>query len=342
MGDRITLKDVAKKVGVRPETVSKVLNGKAHVSEETEQRIWQAVRELAYKPNIIARSLRAQQSHMLGLSWRPAPPDQFNPILDRFLQTVVETARKSGYYILPFPVTSDTNQIKIYQELVDTNRVDGFILSSTNLDDQRIVYFQEIDFPFVTFGRANPDWYFSCIDVDGTAGIRYATDHLVDLGHEKIAILAWPENSLSGRYRLEGYRQSMHNHDLAINDRWVIRSTHAVQSAQQATAQLLDLPASLRPTAIVALSDLMAVGAIKEATRRGLSVGHDIAVTGFDDVPMAQFLNPPLTTLRQPIQQAGQLSIERLLQLIRKEPVNEDLILLEPELIIRASSTGIE
>ncbi|MBK9121503.1 MAG: LacI family DNA-binding transcriptional regulator [Chloroflexi bacterium] len=342
MGDRITLKDIAREVGVRPETVSKVLNGKGHVSGETEQRIWRVAREMAYRPNIIARSLRSQQSHTLGLSWRPAPPDQLNPILDRFLQVVVETARQAGYYILPYPITSDTRHIKVYQELVDTNRVDGFILSSTNFDDQRIQYFQKINFPFVAFGRANPDWKFSAVDVDGTAGIRLATEHLTELGHTKIAILAWPETSISGTNRLEGYLQAMQHRDLAVNDRWIIRSSHSVQAAREATAQLLELPAALRPTAIVALSDLMAIGAMKEVTQRGLSVGHDIAVTGFDDVPMAQFLSPSLTTVRQPIQQVGQLSVERLLRLIHKEFVAEDLVLLEPELVVRGSSTGIE
>ncbi len=338
MPRQITLKHVAAKAGVRPETVSKVINGKAQVSPETEARIRQAIRELEYRPNLTARSLRTRQSRMIGYSWRPVPADQFNPILDKFLQSMVEAAGHFGYHILPFPCPPDHVQVEAYQEMVDTNRVDGFILSSTNVDDQRIAYLQKIQFPFVAFGRANEDWDFPYIDVDGTAGLRAATEHLLSLGHRRIAAIAWPEDSHTGTLRLQGYREAMVAADLPIDPAWITRGQHSAAFGWSATAGLLDLPTSRCPTAIVALSDLMAIGVMNAIQDRGLEVGRDVAVIGFDDVPMAQYLRPPLTTIRQPVWEIGQRAIAMLLQLLNGKPPTERHILIAPELVRRASS----
>ncbi|MBI5829294.1 MAG: LacI family DNA-binding transcriptional regulator [Chloroflexi bacterium] len=338
MPRQATLKDVAAKAGVRPETVSKVVNRKAHVSPETEARIRQAIRELGYRPNVAARNLRARQSRMIGYSWRPVPAGQFNPILDQFLQSMVEVAGQAGYHLLPFPCPPDHAQVEAYQELVDTNRVDGFILSSTNVDDQRIAYLQKIQFPFIAFGRANTDWDFPHIDVDGTAGLRAATEHLLDRGHRRIAAIAWPEDSLTGTLRLQGYGEAMASASLSLDPAWIARGEHSAAFGHLAAPQLLDLPPERRPTALVALSDLMAIGAMHAIQDRGLEVGRDVAVTGFDDTPMAQYLRPPLTTLRQPVWESGRRAIAMLLQLLRGEPLPEQYVLLKPELIVRESS----
>ncbi len=340
MPKQITLKDVAARAGVRPETVSKVVNRKAQVSLETEARILRVIRELGYRPNITARNLRTRQSQMIGYSWRPVPSDQFNPVLDKLLQSMVEAVGDAGYHLLPFPCPPDHAQVEAYQELVDTNRVDGFILSSTNVDDQRIAYLQKIGFPFVAFGRANEDWDFPYIDVSGTVGLRIATEYLLRLGHRRIAAIAWPEGSSTGDLRLQGYREAMTAADISIDPGWIMRGQHTAAVGQSAATQLLDLPPDRRPTAIVALSDLMAIGAMNAIQDRGLEIGRDVAVIGFDDVPMAQYLRPPLTTLRQPIWEIGQRVIAMMLQLLRGEPLTERHILLTPELIVRESSGG--
>jgi DNA-binding LacI/PurR family transcriptional regulator len=340
MPRQVTLKDVAAKAAVSPETISKVINHKAQVSPETAARIWQAIRELGYRPNVTARNLRSRQSRMIGYSWRPAPAGQFNPILDHFIQSMVEAAGAAGYHLLPFPCPPDHAQVEAYQELVDTNRVDGFILSSTNVQDQRIAYLQKIRFPFVAFGRANEEWDFPYLDVDGAAGVRAATEHLLPLGHRRVAAIAWPDGSSTGALRLMGYREAMAAAGILIDPAWIVRGEHSAAFGQRATAELLDLPPARRPTAIVALSDLMAIGAMNEIHDRGLEVGHDIAVIGFDDVPMAQYLRPPLTTLRQPVWEIGQRAIAMLLQLLNGESLPERRILLPPELIVRASSGG--
>ncbi|OGO43573.1 MAG: alanine racemase, partial [Chloroflexi bacterium RBG_16_57_9] len=273
----VTLKDVAARAGVSYQTVSKVVNGQIRVSEDTRQRIWQAVRELGYRPNVTARNLRIRQSRMLGYSWRPVPPDQFNPILDKLLQSMIEATEKSGYHLLPFPCPPDHAQVEIYRELMDTGRVDGFILSSTNLNDQRIAFLLEMDFPFVAFGRANTEWDFPYVDVDGAGGVRAATGHLLNLGHRQIALLGWPEDSLTGQFRIQGYLEAMKTAGLPVDPAWIARGELSAQFGEAATRQWLDAPVSHRPTAIVALSDLMAVGAMNAIQERGLEVGRDVA-----------------------------------------------------------------
>lgn len=220
-----------------------------------------------------------------------------------------------------------------------TNRVDGLILSATNLNDPRIRYLIEEGFPFVAFGRANPEWDFCWVDVDGTAGLRQAVEHLIAGGHRRIACLAWPESSLTGQHRLAGYTQAMATAGLDVDPAWVVRVLeNDFAGANSATRRLLALGEAQRPTAIVCLSDLMAVGALNAALDAGLEVGRDLAVTGFDDAPIALYARPPLTSIRQPVAVVAELAVQMLLSLIRGEAPDERQVLLESQLIVRAST----
>src|SRR5512138_2230648 len=193
MTPQVTLKSVASRAGVSYQTVSKVLNGQIQVAPETKERILKAADELGYRPNQIARNMRAQRSHMIGYSWLPTSPDQINQILDRFLSSMVHEAEAAGYHLLPFPFRS--GHVDDYRELIDTGRVDGFVISSVEYDDTRLSYLMERKFPFVAFGRSNPGWDFPFVDVDGTDGLRQATGYLIEKGNRRIGVLAWPEGS---------------------------------------------------------------------------------------------------------------------------------------------------
>ena len=153
MSRQVTIKDVAAYARVSYQTVSKVLNHQARVTKETEDRIWEAVRATGYRPNLIARSLRSRNSQLIGYSWAPAPPQQGNPILDQFLQGMVHASEDAGYHVLTFPHRPGKQWVEGYQELIDTNRVDGFVLSSVEYDDPRIKLLQERNFPFVALDQ---------------------------------------------------------------------------------------------------------------------------------------------------------------------------------------------
>lgn len=333
-----TIRDVAREAGVSIATVSYVLNESGVVSEATRQRVLRAVEKLGYRPSVIAQGLQAHESRMFGYSWQPVPPDQFNPILEKFLNGMAEAAARHGYHVLAFPSTELSDEVAPYREMVERDRVDGFILSNTNLDDPRIRYLLEIDFPFVAFGRSNPDWEFAWVDVDGADGVEQAVRHLLELGHTHIACLAWPEESLTGQYRLEGYRRAMATAGLEVEAGWIIRTENFYQHAYRAVQPWLTWPPDRRPTAIVALSDLMAMGVMNAAADAGLVVGRDLAVVGFDDSPVAGYLRPPLTSLRQPLIEIGERVVTMLIDLVRGETPSPAHLLLKPRLIVRDST----
>jgi DNA-binding LacI/PurR family transcriptional regulator len=336
----VTLKQVASSAGVSYQTVSKVLNRQIQVTKETEDRIWQAARTLGYRPSFVARSLRAQRAFTIGYSWPPSSPDRENIILDQFLQSMFVAAEECGYYLLCFPYHTDIHKhLATYNELIETRRVDGFILSSIEYDDPRVSLLLERNFPFVGFGRSNPELVFPWIDVDGGLGIRQSMLHLLEQGHRKIGALAWPLDSRVGNNRMEGYFSALHEAAVAPNEVWIKRGEGIFDFGYKATLELLDLPEDDRPTALIALNDMMALGALQATKDRGLTVGQQIAVAGFDDSPMVQYTFPPLTTLHQPITEIGQRIIEMLMEYINtgSMPQNPN-ILVAPRLIVRKST----
>ena len=338
MQKRITIKDVAAKAGVSYQTVSKVINRQAQVHPDTEARIWQVVEALGYTPHHNARNLRAQRSRMIGYSWSSGETEQPNHVLHMFLTSMVSEVELAGYHLLPFPYREGEDQVAGYRELIDTGRVDAFVITSINYDDPRASFLVERGFPFVAFGRSSTHDTFPYVDVDGAAGLRMATEHLISRGHRRIAVLAWPETSRTGNDRLSGYLEAMRSASLEVMPDLIAHGDWKFEFGYAATERWLAWSAEQRPTAIVAVSDIMAVGAMHAAQSRGLTIGRDLAVVGFDDVPMAEYIWPPLTSIRQPIREVGHECVEMLVALLEGRTPSEQHILLKPELIVRQSS----
>ncbi|MGE5140373.1 MAG: LacI family DNA-binding transcriptional regulator, partial [Rudaea sp.] len=253
MPKRVTLREVAVEANVSYQTVSKVLNRQIRVSKETEARIHEAARNLGYHPDLKARSLRMQRSGLLGYSRASSSPDEPNAILDMFLSSMVDAAGRSGYHVLPFPRSAPGDEIEAYRQLLRTGRVDGFILSSVEFDDPRIAFLLQEHFPFVAFGRSNPEQDIPFVDVDGTQGIAMVVEHLLHLGHRTIALLGWPEGSRVGQDRLAGYSRALNAAGISLREEWIARGEGSAAFGQRATARWLD--GDCRPTAIVALDD---------------------------------------------------------------------------------------
>lgn len=339
----ITLKQVAQHAGVSYQTVSKVLNKQGQVSKETESRILEAVRVLGYRPNLMARNMRQGRTRMIGYSWMPTSDDQFNPILDRFLQSMAQEAEYSHYHVILFPHRSGQELLDLYDELIGTRQVDAFVISNVEFNDERILHLQKRKFPFIAFGRSSQEMDFPFVDVDGGKGMYDLVCHLSGKGHERIAVLAWPEDSRVGQNRMDGLLAGLADCGIELLPDLLLRGQGSAQFGRQAASSLLDLPRWQRPTAIIGLNDFMAIGAMQLAQERGLRVGEDIAIAGFDDNPISQYLIPALTSVRQPIMEVGKTIISVLISLLEKEdpsriPVNERQILLSPELVVRAST----
>lgn len=334
----VKIKDVAEAAEVSIATVSYVLNNSAPVSEETRQRVLNAVKRLGYRPNITARNLKASETRIIGYAWHDVPSGATNnSVLDRFIYTMARAAESHGYHVLTF-TQSPTNPTLAYNELIQTSRVDGFILSGTVHYDERIRLLLEQGFPFVAFGRSNAEWDFPHIDVDGSAGTRAAVNHLLERGHRKIGCLAWPIGSLNSDQRFAGYQETIQAAGITPDSSWITHVPNERARACAAAEKMLRQPTDTCPTAIVAVSDTLALGAYEAIEALGLRVGEDIAVTGFDDDPYTPFTRPALTSIRQPIDEIGQKVIEMLVALLNHQPLRERHLLIAPELIIRDSS----
>jgi DNA-binding LacI/PurR family transcriptional regulator len=339
MTKRATLKDIALRTGVTYQTVSKILRGsKINVTSEVRYRVETTAAELGYVPNVTARNLRARSSYLIGYSWQLDPPDHVNPVLEQFLQSIVDSSERAGYHVLLFPQRPGEDVTASYAELTRTGRVDGFILSSLNYNDPRVPVLQDLRVPFVAFGRSDDEIGHPYVDVDNRAGMRMAVEHLLAQNHRRIAVIAWPEDSRVGAERLGGYFDAMEAAGIEVQPQWVIRGEGVYAYGRHAAHILLSLPGGIRPTAIVTLVDLIAIGAMRAVEECGYQVGRDIAITGFDDAPIIQYLHPALTSLRQPSWEIGQRVVEMLVALLEGNPPDVQQLLLPPRLMVRQSS----
>jgi DNA-binding LacI/PurR family transcriptional regulator len=332
------IKDVAREAGVSIATVSYVLNNKStFYSEKTRLQVLEAVERVGYTPNITARNLKANQTRLLGYATHHLPRGQVNTVLDQFTYFLAQEAEAAGYHILMFTYPLD-NPLPVYDDLIRTGRVDGFVIASTVSNDSRIRFLIDQQFPFVCFGRSNPEWDFGWVDTDGAGGVSTAVNHLLSLGHSRIAIAGWPEESISGSFRMQGYLDALTQAGIPIYSPYIVRGENSEQAGRDAVSYWLNLPIDEQPTAVVAIDDLVAIGVMNEASERGLAVGESFAVVGFDDMPMGQYLRPSLSTLRQPIEDICYTLITMLEDTINNRKPHHRHVLLTPELIVRGSS----
>ncbi len=331
-----TIKDVAREAGVSIATVSYVLNNKTDsISEDTKNLVLETAKRIGYTPNVTARNLRFSQTRLIGYAWHDVPTDQVNAVMDRFTYHLAHAAESQGYHILTFTHPAD-DPTPVYDELIRTRRLDAFILSATELDDPRVTLLNDAKFPFACFGRGEGDTLFA--DVDGKAGVRMAIEHLVELGHRRIAMVAWDDDTTAATYRREGFKESMQEFGLDIPDGFITYGLNEELHGRRSFDQFYQFPEDQRPTAIICSSDLEAIGVMNAAEERGVIVGKDISVIGFDDVPMSQYLRPALTTLRQPISHVADLLVTMLKAKIENKPIKQTQHIVLPELVVRAST----
>ncbi|MEW6231186.1 MAG: LacI family DNA-binding transcriptional regulator [Chloroflexota bacterium] len=335
----VGIKDLAREAGLSVATVSKALNEYADVSEETRQRVREIARLLNYQPNITARGLQSRRTNMVGLVIPTVEPHlSDDPYFLDLLAGIADEAAENEFALLLTRCAPGPKERLCYQKIVRGRRVDGLIVVRTRSQDQRVAYLLEEGFPFVTFGRTEQGLDFPFVDVDGTQGLYDATRYLIGLGHRRIGFIAAPEGLMFGFHRQEGFRKAMEEAGLAMESGLLVRGDLTLQSGYVAMGQLLDRDPP--PTAVVACNDLMALGAMRGAQERGLWVGRDLAVVGFDDTHVAAHSRPSLTTVSQPIYDIGILLCRMLLQTLQGKPLEVRQILLRPALVIRESSGG--
>lgn len=340
MAKRATAKEVAELAGVSRTTVSFVLNDVPgmRISDETRQRVLDAARQLNYHPDATARRMVSGQTRVIGFVLRQDPEQAFS---DQFLPQVLSglsnAAASQGYHILFEPISPE-DQSGAYLPLVHERHVDGIILSGPRYDDSELLKLAAEGEQVVLLGQL-PGTGIPYVDVDNLGGAVIATNHLVALGHTRIGFISnAPPIYTASTDRLAGYRVAIQQAGLSFDTSLVRFGSFTIQSGLQAMDELL--AAKNPPTAVFVASDTVALGAIQAIRSHGLKIPTDIALVGFDDIPLAAFVDPPLTTVRLPAYGLGWGAADLLIRLLNNEEVTNPSELLETELVIRESSGG--
>jgi DNA-binding LacI/PurR family transcriptional regulator len=325
----VTISDVAAAAGVSRQTVSNVLKAPERVAPETATRVRRAIDELGYRPNRAAQNLRQRASRCIGL--KMASPSGVSDLFDRFLHALTEAAGAAGYHVLLFSAAGD--ELVTSEDLIRSGTVDGLVLADVKVDDPRLPWFARRGIPFVCFGRprGQDQGQYWWADVDGAYGVARAVDHLVERGHRRIAYLGWPAGNGFGDDRRAGWAEAMHRHGREV-DHLAGTSAEDVMAAASAARQLLSRPAP--PTAFACGSDTFAIGA-------RLAGGADadgrpcVDVVGFDDSPAAMLMSPPMSSVRQPLDEVARHVVGLLLDRLQCAEVPSKGVISRPDLVIR-------
>jgi DNA-binding LacI/PurR family transcriptional regulator len=327
------LEDVAALAGVSPATVSRVVNRPGLVNARTRTRVEEAIARLGYRPSRVARRLRVERgrSGLVAL----LIPDIQNPFFADLARGVEDAAQREGYTVLLGNVDEDVEKERRYLEVMTAESVDGIILPPSSGTDAAATELARSGVPMVCVDRRLSRVKVDTVLVDNVRGAYEAAAHLVGLGHRRIGFIEGRPEISSSQERLQGYERALAEHGLEL-DRSLVRSGDSRQaSGARMAAELLAL--SDRPTALLVGNNLMTLGALETIHGLGLRIPRELAIVGYDDMPWAPALDPPLTAVRQPGHELGSRAMELLLQRIRDPKRSTTVVMLDPELIVRRS-----
>ena len=331
-----TIREVAESAGVSYATVSHVINNTRVVSQETRERVLAAMAALNYRPNALARSLRQGKTNTMGL----VLPDSANPFFAEISRSIEDAAFKKGYSVFLCNTELDTNRELFYVDVLSKKQVDGIIFVAAGDQADSLDFLLRQDMPVVMIDRDLPNVEVDAVLTDHQLGGFLATRHLIELGHRRIACIAGPSSITPSAQRITGYRQALEQASLPYDEGLILRGDYHAQSGMEITHAILKM--NPRPTAIFALNDLMALGALRAAAEDGYSVPKDLAIVGYDDLELAQFTNPPLTTIAQPKREIGAQAVNLLVDRISRKSISPSRLILAPELIVRRSTKELE
>ena len=338
---RVTSQHVAERAGVSRTTVSFVLNNVegAQISTETRQRVLQAAKDLGYVPDAVAQSLASGKSRTIGLVLaRPSRQIAADMYLTQVLDSLFSKLHKHGMRLM-LEILDDQQSQKSYLELIRSKRIDGVIYSGPQFNDETLNALLSIGFPTVLMGYL-PDTPFCSVDIDNYQAARTATEHLIDCGHTSIACITNAALSYTAaKDRLQGYQDVLESNHISYDKSLVRCGAFTPESGYLQMKDILDSQSHL-PTAAFIASDVVAAGSVTAIYEKGLRIPEDIAIVGFDDVPLARYLTPPLTTLQIPIRAMAQLAFSMIIQLINRQEPDEKHIFLDTNLVIRKSSAS--
>jgi len=329
-----TLRDVAGAAGVSIATVSRVLTGARSSAPATRERVLSAAAQLDYRPSGPARALKLRRSRTVGL----LVTDIENPYFPEIVRAVEDAAHERGIAVLLCNATDDPQRELAYINLLLERRVDGIIVAASRVGSRHAALLERAPVPVVLVNSEAPRSSLPAITSDNRGGARQAAEHLINLGHRRIGHITAPRTNAAAAARLLGVRDALRRAALDPDQLAVAEGDGHVAGGERAMSELLERTPA--PTAVVCYNDLTAIGAIRAVARTGRSVPEDISLIGFDDIELAQWTDPPLTTIAQPKQEMGAWAFARLA--ISEDGPRRDArtgtVRLPTSLVVRAST----
>jgi DNA-binding LacI/PurR family transcriptional regulator len=329
---KTTIYDVAKKAGVSISTVSRVINNTGRISEKTKKKVLEVMEVLQYQPSVVASALTGKRTRTIGL----IIPDVANPFYAEIARSVEDRGRELGFNLLMCNSDNNPDTEEMYLSLLQQKKVDGIIFGTTTKNFTVLKNLLQEKFPVALIGNDIPELMIDVVSVDDFLGGYMATSHLVSLGHKKIAIMLGRLNHASEKYRFQAYRQVLEEYGIEYDEKLVLYTDYSIESSRRAALEILQ--SSQRPSAIFAYYDSLAIGVYQAAKELGLNIPDDLSVIGFDDTILATIVDPPLTTIAQPIHEMGRQVMDLLVQEIEGKKKLKQRVILPPELMIRHST----
>lgn len=321
---------MAKEAGVSVATISRVLNGEDNVSPETRTHVLEVVKRMGYTPNVLGRNLRIKSTRKI-LVLIPTLSNQFYSSVIRGMENV---ARKEGYQVLISATYSQKETEKELIAMLYNRSVDGIILLSSQLSSKELTEIARVK-PLVLCCEYTDGALLPAVTIDNYQAGFQAVEYLIQLGHQKIALIS-NNTVFSGRQRSQGYRDALKTYHCRYMPSYCVETEYTFQAGVSATKKLMKLPDP--PTAIFAISDVLAAGVIKELYAQGKCPGKDVDVFGFDNISLAKMITPSLSTVSQPRRQMGEQAMKLLLQKIEDIHTENPLVILPHQLIFRQST----
>lgn len=326
-----TIKEVAERAGVSSTTVSHVINDTRFVSATVREKVLGAMREMDYHPNALARSLRRGETRTLGLIL----PDSANPFFAEVGRGIERSAFENGYNVILCNTDGDARKEAVYVDVLIEKHVDGVVFVAVGENSDTLHRLLDIDLPVIVVDRDFPGIDVDAVLADNHQGGYIATRHLIDLGHRRIGCIGGPSQITPSADRVTGYRAALADAGIAVSEEMIGCGDFHPASGQSAARSLMELPDP--PSAIFVCNDLMAIGALRAAGEKGRRVPEDLAVVGFDDIELASYTNPPLTTVAQPKQEIGQRATQLLIERVLDKSIHPRRESLSMHLAIRGS-----
>ncbi|WP_059042570.1 LacI family DNA-binding transcriptional regulator [Paenibacillus rubinfantis] len=328
-----TIYDVAKEAGVSIATVSNVINGKGNVGKKKREEIFKVMNRLQYKPSVIASALMGKKTYTLGL----LIPDVSNPFFSEIARAVEDMAHEEGYSVIVCSTDNNDERIEKYIKLLEQKSVDGLLIGTGVENANIIAQLSENSVPIVMIARETPDIAVHSVLTDDFKGGSLAAGHLLQLGHENVAILSENAKFSSSKERVRGFRFALFEAGKTLDDERIIACRSAIQDGKRAAALLLEGPNP--PTAIFCCNDMLAIGALQAARECGVRVPEQLSIIGFDNTILSTVTNPSLTTIAQPTDEMAKLAFGLLVSSPDEETdAIRQRIVMQPKLVVREST----